>query len=176
MQLLPDSDSISLKELSFGSDYQIEVTAVNANGSSLPSRFNFTIGQQPGMWDDHPDSHTLSLSFVVALFGSCAIKMSWCNAQTWLAFSHPHNCWGASRWKWNPPKIITIHVVWKREAKQRKKLVIFQFGPNSSFNHAASLVTIHMFVFELSRLGSYLCPLLLKWAAAWPKAALSPSS
>lgn len=49
MQLSPDSDSISLQDLSFGSDYQIEVTAVNANGSSLPSRFNFTIGEQPGM-------------------------------------------------------------------------------------------------------------------------------
>ncbi|XP_075869027.1 neural cell adhesion molecule 1-like [Nelusetta ayraudi] len=47
MQLSPDSDSISLQDLSFGSDYQVEVTAVNANGSSLPSRFNFTIGEQP---------------------------------------------------------------------------------------------------------------------------------
>lgn len=48
MQLPPDSQSISIQDLSFGSDYQIEVTAVNANGSSLPSRFNFTIGEQPG--------------------------------------------------------------------------------------------------------------------------------
>lgn len=49
MQLSPDSDSISLKDLSFGSGYQVEVTAVNANGSSLPSQFNFTIGEEPGM-------------------------------------------------------------------------------------------------------------------------------
>lgn len=47
MQLSPDSESISLQDLSFGTDYLIEVTAVNANGSSLPSRFNFTIGEQP---------------------------------------------------------------------------------------------------------------------------------
>lgn len=60
-QLSPDSDSISLQDLSFGSDYQIEVTAVNANGSSLPSQFNFTIGEQPGMWAYHADSHTPSL-------------------------------------------------------------------------------------------------------------------
>lgn len=48
MELPPDSESISLQGLSFGSDYQIEITAVNANGSSLPSHFNFTIGEQPG--------------------------------------------------------------------------------------------------------------------------------
>ncbi|XP_036929812.1 neural cell adhesion molecule 1 isoform X2 [Acanthopagrus latus] len=47
MQLLPSTDSISLEELSFGSGYQLEVVAVNKNGSSLPSMFNFTIGEQP---------------------------------------------------------------------------------------------------------------------------------
>ncbi|KAM9309741.1 neural cell adhesion molecule 1 [Pholidichthys leucotaenia] len=42
MQLPPDGDTVSLKDLAYGSDYQLEVTAVNANGSSLPAAFNFT--------------------------------------------------------------------------------------------------------------------------------------
>lgn len=49
MQLSPDAASLSLQDLSFGSGYQMEVTAVNANGSSIPSTFNFTIGEEPGM-------------------------------------------------------------------------------------------------------------------------------
>lgn len=49
MQLLPDAASLSLQDLSFASGYQIEVTAVNANGSSIPSTFNFTVGEEPGM-------------------------------------------------------------------------------------------------------------------------------
>lgn len=48
MQLSPDAASISLQDLSFGSGYHIEVTAVNANGSSIPSTFSFTTGE-PGM-------------------------------------------------------------------------------------------------------------------------------
>lgn len=51
MQLSPTSDSISLQDLAFGSRYEVEVTAVNANGSSVPGTFNFTIGEEPSM---HP--------------------------------------------------------------------------------------------------------------------------
>ncbi|KAM9352827.1 neural cell adhesion molecule 1 [Symphorus nematophorus] len=47
IQLPSDTDSISLKDLSFGSEYQLEVTAVNAKGSSIPAMFNFTIGEEP---------------------------------------------------------------------------------------------------------------------------------
>ncbi|CAJ1062054.1 neural cell adhesion molecule 1 [Xyrichtys novacula] len=47
MQLPSSSDSISLEGLSYGSNYQLEVTAVNANGSSTPTTFNFTVGPQP---------------------------------------------------------------------------------------------------------------------------------
>eukprot|EP00066_Takifugu_rubripes_P014431 XP_011603697.1 PREDICTED: neural cell adhesion molecule 1-like [Takifugu rubripes] len=47
MQLSPTSDSISLQDLAFGSRYEVEVTAVNANGSSVPGTFNFTIGEEP---------------------------------------------------------------------------------------------------------------------------------
>nr|XP_046256510.1 neural cell adhesion molecule 1 [Scatophagus argus] len=47
IQLSSDTNSISLQDLPFGSDYQLEVTAVNANGSSIPAIFNFTIGEQP---------------------------------------------------------------------------------------------------------------------------------
>ncbi|KAL3060603.1 hypothetical protein OYC64_015039 [Pagothenia borchgrevinki] len=46
-QLLPGADSVTLRDLSYGSDYELEVTAVNANGSSLPALFNFTIAEQP---------------------------------------------------------------------------------------------------------------------------------
>ena len=49
-QLLPGADSVTLQDLSYGSDYELEVTAVNANGSSLPALFNFTIAEQPGRW------------------------------------------------------------------------------------------------------------------------------
>lgn len=47
MQLPSNADSVSLKDLAFGSDYQLEVTAVNTNGSSFPATFNFTIAAQP---------------------------------------------------------------------------------------------------------------------------------
>ncbi|XP_076593616.1 neural cell adhesion molecule 1 [Chaetodon auriga] len=47
MELPSNTDSISLQDLPFGSDYQLEVTAVNANGTSVPATFNFTIGEQP---------------------------------------------------------------------------------------------------------------------------------
>ncbi|XP_023266302.1 neural cell adhesion molecule 1-like [Seriola lalandi dorsalis] len=47
MKLSSDSDAVSLQDLSFGSDYQLEVIAVNANGSSIPATFNFTIAEQP---------------------------------------------------------------------------------------------------------------------------------
>lgn len=60
-QLSPDADSISLQDLSFGSGYQLEVTAVNANGSSIPATFNFTIAEQPGMWPPAPYTIHFSL-------------------------------------------------------------------------------------------------------------------
>ncbi|XP_031134210.1 neural cell adhesion molecule 1 isoform X2 [Sander lucioperca] len=47
MQLPSDADSVSLQDLSYGSDYRLEVTAVNTNGSSIPAVFNFTIAEQP---------------------------------------------------------------------------------------------------------------------------------
>ncbi|XP_017265335.1 neural cell adhesion molecule 1 isoform X2 [Kryptolebias marmoratus] len=46
-ELPSDADAVSLKDLAYGSDYQLEVKAVNANGSSLPAVFNFTIAEQP---------------------------------------------------------------------------------------------------------------------------------
>lgn len=51
MQLSPSADSVSLRDLSFRSGYEVKLTAINANGSSIPATFNFTIGEQPGM---HP--------------------------------------------------------------------------------------------------------------------------
>lgn len=47
-ELPSDADAVSLKDLVYGSDYQLEVKAVNSNGSSLPAKFNFTIAEQSG--------------------------------------------------------------------------------------------------------------------------------
>ncbi|XP_034553796.1 neural cell adhesion molecule 1 [Notolabrus celidotus] len=47
MQLSSDAESVSLRDLSFSSNYHLEVIAINANGSSIPTTFNFTIGPQP---------------------------------------------------------------------------------------------------------------------------------
>ncbi|XP_056299932.1 neural cell adhesion molecule 1 isoform X2 [Pseudoliparis swirei] len=47
MELPPNADSVSLKDLSFGSDYRLEVVSINPNGSSIPAIFNFTIADQP---------------------------------------------------------------------------------------------------------------------------------
>ncbi|XP_040022318.2 neural cell adhesion molecule 1 isoform X1 [Gasterosteus aculeatus] len=47
MQLPSNADSVSLQELSYGSDYKLEVVSVNRNGSSIPATFNFTIADQP---------------------------------------------------------------------------------------------------------------------------------
>ncbi|XP_041845148.1 neural cell adhesion molecule 1 isoform X2 [Melanotaenia boesemani] len=47
MQLQPDTDSIILKDLAFGSDYQMEIAAINANGSSSYATFNFTVAEKP---------------------------------------------------------------------------------------------------------------------------------
>ncbi|XP_017164764.1 neural cell adhesion molecule 1 isoform X2 [Poecilia reticulata] len=47
LRLPSDANTVSLKDLSFGSDYHLEVRAVNANGSSIPATFNFTIAEQP---------------------------------------------------------------------------------------------------------------------------------
>lgn len=48
MELPSDADSINLKDLTFGSGYQLEIMAINANGSSMPATLNFTIAELPG--------------------------------------------------------------------------------------------------------------------------------
>ncbi|XP_031729619.1 neural cell adhesion molecule 1 isoform X1 [Anarrhichthys ocellatus] len=47
MQLPSNADSISLQDLSYSSEYQLEVLSVNPNGSSIPAMFNFSIANQP---------------------------------------------------------------------------------------------------------------------------------
>ncbi|XP_054477052.1 neural cell adhesion molecule 1 isoform X2 [Anoplopoma fimbria] len=47
MELPSNADSVSLKDLSYDSDYQLQVSSVNPNGSSIPAMFNFTIADQP---------------------------------------------------------------------------------------------------------------------------------
>ncbi|KAJ0065826.1 hypothetical protein NL108_000048, partial [Boleophthalmus pectinirostris] len=47
LQLSKNAESVLLQNLSFGSDYDLEVMAINANGSSIPACFNFTIAEPP---------------------------------------------------------------------------------------------------------------------------------
>ncbi|XP_061572341.1 neural cell adhesion molecule 1 [Cololabis saira] len=47
MTLPPEATSVDLKDLSFASGYQLEISAVNANGSSMPATFDFTIAEMP---------------------------------------------------------------------------------------------------------------------------------
>ncbi|XP_074539291.1 neural cell adhesion molecule 1 [Halichoeres trimaculatus] len=60
-QLPSNSNSISLQDLSYSSKYELEVTAVNANGSSIPTLFNFTIAPQPA------NSRSMTKGSVVAI-------------------------------------------------------------------------------------------------------------
>lgn len=62
MQLPPSADSISLQDLPFGSSYEVEIRAVNINGSSIPTTFNFTIGERPGK---HP-----CIPYCIGIYGS----------------------------------------------------------------------------------------------------------
>ncbi|KAF0045126.1 hypothetical protein F2P81_001655 [Scophthalmus maximus] len=47
LELPSSADTVSLRDLSFGSNYQLEVTAGNSNGSSMPATMNFTIAEKP---------------------------------------------------------------------------------------------------------------------------------
>ncbi|KAM6936688.1 neural cell adhesion molecule 1 [Lycodopsis pacificus] len=47
MPLPSNADSVSLQDLSYGSDYQLQVLSVNPNGSSIPAMVNFSIAEQP---------------------------------------------------------------------------------------------------------------------------------
>ncbi|KAE8288506.1 Hemicentin-1 [Larimichthys crocea] len=47
VQLSSNAGSIYLENLAFGSSYQLEVRAINANGSSIPATLNFTTGERP---------------------------------------------------------------------------------------------------------------------------------
>ncbi|KAM9852400.1 neural cell adhesion molecule 1 isoform 2-T2 [Aulostomus maculatus] len=69
-QLSPSTDTVVLSELSYGSEYQLEVTAVNINGSSLPATFNFTIADQPvDITCCYRNRCGLLMSIAVKLFG-----------------------------------------------------------------------------------------------------------
>ncbi|KAM9805791.1 neural cell adhesion molecule 1 isoform 1-T1 [Syngnathus typhle] len=46
-RLSADVNSVGLTGLTFGSDYQLEIVSVNANGSSVPATFNFTTAAKP---------------------------------------------------------------------------------------------------------------------------------
>lgn len=71
VQLSSNAGSIYLENLAFGSSYQLEVRAINANGSSIPATLNFTTGERPGMcpFTLHTTPH------ISAYPGNVAVKM-----------------------------------------------------------------------------------------------------
>ncbi|XP_028326815.1 neural cell adhesion molecule 1 [Gouania willdenowi] len=64
VQLPPTANNVSLKDLSFGSNYQVEVTAINANGSSEPVKVNFTTADKP----TNPRSITKGIVVGIVMF------------------------------------------------------------------------------------------------------------
>ncbi|XP_070768071.1 neural cell adhesion molecule 1 [Enoplosus armatus] len=78
MRLSSDADSISLQDLSFGSDYQLEVTAVNANGSSIPATFNFTIAEEPANSRSMTKGSVVGIVMVIFLVVFLVVDVTCC--------------------------------------------------------------------------------------------------
>ncbi|XP_039974592.1 neural cell adhesion molecule 1 [Xiphias gladius] len=78
MQLSSDADSVSLKDLSFGSDYLLEVTAVNVNGSSIPATFNFTIAEQPQSSRSMTKGSVIGIVMVIFLVVFLVVDVTCC--------------------------------------------------------------------------------------------------
>ncbi|XP_059195667.1 neural cell adhesion molecule 1 [Centropristis striata] len=68
MQLPSDSVTVSLQDLSYGSDYVLEVSAVNSNGSSIPTIFNFTISGQSGKGSSQSMTKGSVVGIVMVIF------------------------------------------------------------------------------------------------------------
>ncbi|XP_068614849.1 neural cell adhesion molecule 1 [Brachionichthys hirsutus] len=78
MQLGSEADSISLQDLSFSLIYQLEVTAVNANGSSLPAMLNFTVGEQPASGHRMTKGSVVAVVIVIFLLVFFAVDATCC--------------------------------------------------------------------------------------------------
>ncbi|XP_042345060.1 neural cell adhesion molecule 1 [Plectropomus leopardus] len=78
MQVSSDADSVSLKDLSYGSDYQLEVMAVNANGSSIPATFNFTIAEQPASSRSMTKGSVVGIVMVIFLLVFLVVDATCC--------------------------------------------------------------------------------------------------
>ncbi|XP_072317320.1 neural cell adhesion molecule 1 [Eucyclogobius newberryi] len=78
IQLSKNADSVFLQNLSFGSDYDLEVMAVNANGSSLPSRFNFTIAERPNKGSSMTKGSIVGIVLVIFLVVFLVVDATCC--------------------------------------------------------------------------------------------------
>ncbi|XP_029307941.1 neural cell adhesion molecule 1 isoform X2 [Cottoperca gobio] len=77
-QLSSDADSVALRDLSYGSDYQLEIIAVNANGSSLPAAFNFTIAEQPAKASSMTKGRVIGIVMVIFLVVFLVVDATCC--------------------------------------------------------------------------------------------------
>ncbi|TNN35475.1 Neural cell adhesion molecule 1 [Liparis tanakae] len=78
MELPPNAESVSLKDLSFGSDYRLEVVSINPNGSSIPAVFNFTIADQPVRPSRLSNGSVVGIVMVVFLVVFLAVDAACC--------------------------------------------------------------------------------------------------
>lgn len=78
MQLSRNADSVFIQNLSFGSDYDLEVMAINANGSSIPARFNFTIAEQPYKGSSMTKGSVVGIVLVIFLVVFLAVDATCC--------------------------------------------------------------------------------------------------
>lgn len=78
MQLSRNADSVFLQNLSFGSDYDLEVMAINANGSSIPARFNFTVAELPNKGSSMTKGSVVGIVLVIFLVVFIAVDATCC--------------------------------------------------------------------------------------------------
>lgn len=78
MQLPSNADSVSLQDLSYGSDYQLQVLSVNPNGSSIPAMFNFSIADQPVKVSSMTKGHVVVIVMVIFLVVFLVVDATCC--------------------------------------------------------------------------------------------------
>ncbi|XP_055083890.1 neural cell adhesion molecule 1 [Periophthalmus magnuspinnatus] len=78
VQLSKDADSVILQNLSFGSDYDLEVMAINANGSSIPACFNFTIAERPDKGSSMTKGSIVGIVLVIFLVVFLVVDATFC--------------------------------------------------------------------------------------------------
>lgn len=78
IQLSKNADSVFLQNLSFGSGYDLEVVAINANGSSIPTCYNFTIAEQPYKGSSVTKGSVVGIVLVIFLVVFIAVDATCC--------------------------------------------------------------------------------------------------